>query len=397
MPRAFLAWIGTFSVGCLVVAVAACSYSPRVPEVVRTDSAGVEIVISGPSDVELTWTLEPLLSLGGADDGPAAFYVVRPGRVGTDDAGHVYVLDVSRSQVVVFDTTGQHVRSFGGPGRGPGELSAPSSLAVAPDGSVAIFDLGKRGLIQFDGGGGPLPERPLLGGPTASGSRHIGFTSAGLVVGSMVPPVEGGTFRQALQLLRGDTTDIVAELSFPRPEMARYPSCDVGLNLPRIFEPDISWDANANTVAFSGSASYAVEVVEGDRPVRRVRRSLELRPASEADAVDELDGGFQINVGNGPCTIPPRAMVEKRGFAENIPWIEELVVSPSGELWIRRRTIESATDTKIDVFDPSGAYVGTLPSAAPFPLLFIGDNMIGAAEKDSTDVERLVLYRVGRE
>jgi hypothetical protein len=50
----------------------------------------------------------------------------------------------------------------------------------------------------------------------------------------------------------------------------------------------------------------------------------------------------------------------------------------------------------IDIFDASGAYQGTLPGGTPFPLVFLDEDRFGGAEKDATDLVRLVVFRVRR-
>ncbi len=51
----------------------------------------------------------------------------------------------------------------------------------------------------------------------------------------------------------------------------------------------------------------------------------------------------------------------------------------------------------VDVFDPTGAYLGTLPPGAPWPLAFTPQGNVVAKEKDDMDVERVVVFEVGSE
>jgi DNA-binding beta-propeller fold protein YncE len=52
----------------------------------------------------------------------------------------LYVVDTVACELFVFETNGRLVRRFGGRGAGPGELNAPTYVAVAPDGTIAISD-----------------------------------------------------------------------------------------------------------------------------------------------------------------------------------------------------------------------------------------------------------------
>jgi hypothetical protein len=375
---------------------AACAGDLQRSDVMRWDSAGVEIVVASAHDRALAWTFERQLSLGGEEEGAESFYWVTNSSVGTDAAGRIFVLNPSEHQVVKFTSEGEYIGSVARRGGGPGEIQAPGSLAVAPDGSVSVFDFGKRSLVRFDPEGELLPEVPFRFSPWPGPARHMAHTDAGLVVAAMIPPTEENTFRHALQLLASEDTIILGERSFPRPGMVRYPSCGGGLNLPKIFEVQITWAASGEAVVLSRSADYEIEVLRGGTLLRKVRRDMASRVATEALAVAELGEGFRINFGSGPCTIPVQEMVAGRGYAEVVPWVDQITVAPDGEVWVRRKEIGHEAVGPIDVFDPTGAYTGTLPSGAPFPLFFMDTRRFGARETDEFDVSRLVIYDIQR-
>jgi DNA-binding beta-propeller fold protein YncE len=52
----------------------------------------------------------------------------------------VYVVDTIACQVLTFDLNGRLVSRFGSRGAGPGQMNAPTYIAVAPDGTLAISD-----------------------------------------------------------------------------------------------------------------------------------------------------------------------------------------------------------------------------------------------------------------
>lgn len=53
---------------------------------------------------------------------------------------HIFILDSRFKTVRVFDGTGRHVESVGGPGAGPGEFTAPCGLSVSAEGVVWVAD-----------------------------------------------------------------------------------------------------------------------------------------------------------------------------------------------------------------------------------------------------------------
>ncbi len=54
--------------------------------------------------------------------------------------GRVYVADPPRHAIAVFDASGALAARFGGRGEGDGQLSFPTAVAVAPDGTVLVVD-----------------------------------------------------------------------------------------------------------------------------------------------------------------------------------------------------------------------------------------------------------------
>jgi hypothetical protein len=374
----------------------ACDARSPGSAVARTDSAGIEIVESPREDTQLPWTLEKEFDLGGEETGPESFFSVGPMTVGVDSLGRIHVLNSQESQVAIFSPQGEFIRNVGGHGEGPGEISMGSSLSVSPAGVVSVFDFGKGGLVRFGPEGEPLPTLPFRFYPWPGTTRHLAETADGFLVATMITPLEENTFRHALQLVSESDTMVVADHSSPRPEMAMFPSCGGGLNLPRIFEVQVSWAASDGTVVVARSDLYELGVYEAGDLVRIVRRALGARPASDQMAMEELGEGYTINFGRGPCTIPPREMVDARGFAETLPWIQQLTLAPGGEIWVGRREVGRSTPGIIDVFDGTGAYLGTLPPESPFPLAFLGDDRFAAAETDALDIGRLAVYRVLR-
>ena len=76
-----------------------------------------------------------------------------------------------------------------------------------------------------------------------------------------------------------------------------------------------------------------------------------------------------------------------------MPTLGPLAISPDGTLWARRFTVGSDA-SPIDIFDPEGVFVGTLPEDSPFPIGFLPDGRILVSETDELDVQRLVVRTV---
>lgn len=372
--------------GCLV----ACSSGESSVAVTRTDSAGVEIVVSRGPDRALTWTFTPLFRLGGAEEGAESFYRVGRHGVAADTAGRLYILDRQAHRVVVFDSAGRYLRSMGQRGGGPGELDWPFNLSVADDGTVSIYDMGKRAFVRFGWDGSPLEHlRPEI--------RYTGpfleVTSAGVFFSSDDYDGTTETNRSGISWWRDDTVTTVTSMPRAPAPQVRFPTCGVSFPAPAVFSPALRWDAAGDGVVANRSAAYAIDVYRGGSQVSSVRRDLPPTPATRELAIAELGEGRQVNFGRGPCTIPPEEWVTQAGFAETVPAIAEILTAPDGSIWVRR-TAAGDEPQLTDVFSADGAYIGTLPPGSPFPLAFLPGSRLAARETDDLDVQRLVVYAV---
>jgi len=66
-----------------------------------------------------------------------------------DEAGTIYVLDMGDCQIKVFDRNGDFLRAIGGKGQGPGEMQMPSSMDLAGDERLVVYDMRKSCLSLF--------------------------------------------------------------------------------------------------------------------------------------------------------------------------------------------------------------------------------------------------------
>lgn len=359
----------------------------------RTDSAGVEIVLSRGPDVLFDWTFAPVLTLGGAEEGPEAFFQVSRYSIAVGAEGHLYILDSGNHHVQVFDDEGRHVRTMGRKGGGPGELQFwPNMIRLGSDGTIHVYDIGKRGLVRYAPDGTPLPEVRL----DAFGSMIQGYalTESGIVVRTTAKSPNGDDMLDVLATLApdGDTTHL---LQAPSPPMkpAQF-SCVAISGMTELLAPDLRWTAAGSRIFAVTDAAYVIDVYEAGRHVASYRRDVAPRPATRELAKQSVGEKWEVRFGDGgSCVVQPDEVVDVRGYAKVVPTIGDVVVAPDGTLWVRRYPIRDEP-VPIDILGPDGAYLGTLPAGAPFPAAFFPDGRIVAVEKDEFDVPRVVVYRV---
>ena len=377
-----------FAVGLL----AGCGAdTPDEVVVERADSAGVEIVLSQGQDRPLPWRFEPVFSLGGAAEGAEAFFQVGEQSVATDGVGNLYILDRGNHRVLMFDSTGSHVRTMGRKGSGPGELPMwPMRIEVGPDRVVHVYDIGKRGLVRFGPDGAVLPEHSF-DGHLQDGS--FAPTRAGMLVKTTQRDPEAGG-RERLLLLRPDGDSLVlAQRSMPEMKAVQY-DCVAFSGMPPLFAGSLVWDAVGGRVYTATTVDYRVDVREGDSVVTSLRRDVPARPTDRDIALRQVGEAQTVEFGDGrTCRIPPEQVVEEQGFAPVLPAIDALTVGPRGRVWVRRGHVRDE-EARVDVLGADGAYLGTLPPGAPFPAAFLPDGRVVAVERDELDVPRVVVYGI---
>ena len=82
-----------------------------------------------------------------------------PSSVAVAPSGDIYVADGYGGTVVHrFAATGAHIRTWGGPGNGPGQFTTPHGIWVLPDGRVLVGDRENDRIQVFDPAGAYLCE-----------------------------------------------------------------------------------------------------------------------------------------------------------------------------------------------------------------------------------------------
>ena len=378
----------------LVLLMTACSSgdaSTDAVDVVRRDSAGIAIVDNVGADSPLDWTLEEVRRLGGADDGPEAFF--QP-RVGTDARGRIYVLDRGNHQVLLFDATGAHLRTFGGKGGGPGELQMPADISVLPDGTVGVQDWGKGSIVVWDSAGAVAPEirleRPML---WALDGLPDGFVGQFATMSGFGEAADSTTYELVRLGADADTSAFLTMRVAPGREVDF--GCVRISSMEPLFQPNLRWTTTDGRIVVATSARYELTLRDPTGAITGiVRRDVEPEPATAELAAQEVGDSMRVGFGGGrECAVPPDRVVEQRGHAELVPAVREIGAWSDGGFFVGRG-VGRAKDQSLDVFDADGAYLGTLPAGTPRPHAFLPDGSFVTIETDEYDLPYVVVYRV---
>lgn len=117
--------------------------------------------------------------------------------------GRVYVADVARHQILVFDEAGDKIFEFGQEGSEPGQLLSPNGIAVS-DMYIAVSDTGNHRIQIFNKLGTLVNEIPdIEQGREFANPRGVGYTSRGelYTVNNMTHQIASFTQQGDLQYL----------------------------------------------------------------------------------------------------------------------------------------------------------------------------------------------------
>ena len=358
------------------------------------------------------------------------------GQVSFDGAGNLHVLDHTAAQVIVIDPRGEHLRSVGRSGEGPGEFELPFQLVVWRDGRFAVGDI-FRNTIQVFAPDGRF-ERVLRTGEQGT-LRQMRPDPQGLALYAQGSAQDASLSAFGELLGREPSRDSIDDFGIGRIDLTaeefvvqpllqawRAPRDDVPEEAPeqltlndlldeakrdalmfgrvegRFFEPPLRWDILPDgTIAYSDSSAYAVKFVRpGGQVIDVVRRPIEpggvsrrLRSAAIEREIGSRESLFEDS-GGLPRDV--REQIEDREFYPEIQIVRQLSATWEGGLWIRRPGEEPwDTGGPIDVFGPDRQYVGTFAAGiTSIPVAFGPDGLVAYWEVDELDVPTIVVKRL---
>ena len=387
---------------------------------VITDSAGVTVVANPEAGRWRTgegWDVREELTIGRVDGDPGYLFGSIAG-VCVGSTGEVIVVDRQAATARVFDREGLLVRTLGGPGSGPGELS--NTLAgcwVGPGDTLAVPDLQRFRInrytldgmevasVPFDAGGIPIRWEVFPDGRLVAQMRFGLFDVAQLGFPDLlVAESPGGTL--------GDTV-----LALPPSAAAPRLSGQLRYTL---LAPQPIWtlDHNGGVWVYDGGDYRLVRYDTAGSPATVVTRQLDPRAVNEIDRAliaDRIEATFP-----GPFITN---VLKGINFAPTFPFVFALSTGPDGTLWAQRYRAPSSMaagaraeadfgpqDVEVfladvalrlgapewDVFDAVGRYLGAVTLPEGFEAFaFVGDAIYGVW-RDSMGVEYVKRLRIVR-
>jgi hypothetical protein len=389
---------------CVTLVAGACTGdASREASTVR-DSAGIRIVDNErPAwDANRGWELDssPEIDVGPAD------LLSRVGSMYRLEDGRIIVAHTSVPEIVLYSREGSLLRRFGKRGRGPGEFTDISRMLRAPHGdSILVHDLNQNRITVFDSEGNFIRTAIAV----AEGPRYFIddiFKDGSLLLSSTVPPdLEArGMVRPQRTLFRrapdGTDTELARIPSTPT-FYQELPDGRVDFRSP-FFAHSSHYVIWRNRLAWAATDTFQIHVHELDgRLTTIIRKPQPSRPITEADVQPLIeqrasslpDESLRAAVRRSLAEMP-RGTFPAFGAAEGLG--PSFQVDDDGYLWVAAYALPGASHNDRLVFDPAGAWLGTVALPPRFAPRHIGRDFILGRWRDSLDVEHVRLYRLRR-
>ncbi len=402
VTRWLLVWI-------LCGTAAACGGDSSPRQVVTRDSAGVGIVESSApawADGE-GWTVEPnhLLSIG-IEDGAREYllaYAWRPWRLSD---GRIIVPNRTGDVIKIYDAGGTYLSEFGGNGGGPGEFETITNVWTTGGDTILVSDRGRATVSTFSPTGDFL-NSTILPQPETDGWVLAWFEDGSFVASRMLNPfLRPQVSRDSAELRWYGADDALIRVGGWVGGVRRYEFPD-GSDYMFPFSPWLMTAASSDRIVVGHGDYPEVEVLNRDGLVQLIRWQ---HAEAELGGTEmrEFEQMVMEDREENQRPLFRRRLAELAG-THQFPHYAALLLDELGYMWVRQyrwRTDNLWTGSASLmtsgpgdwwVFEPGGAWLGTVRMPEGLDLSQVGADFILGTHRDKLRVERVRVHRLIRD
>lgn len=396
----------------VVTGAAACERGAGVEDLsLLRDSAGVQIAenVYPDSAAAAWWTLapEPELDIGGMDAGEASA-LFQVGGVHKLADGRVVVAHGGGHDVRIYGADGQHLRSIGREGDGPGEFRRPSRVHVMPGDSLLVYDSQARRLTLLATDGTYARDWPLQQ-PDGRPAALVGIFGDGSLVaqgnalfGSGGPP-PNGRLRPDVTFFRTTPGELDVDTIAVAPGAESFVRTNANAS-GRITSMQIMTIPFGHTAAAAvGEDQLAIGTQDAPEvlfysPTGVLRRILRTGAPMTPVTQEHLDAWTERQLENLPTEqhAAVRANFADMPHGGSIPPYGMVLIDDAGHTWLQDYDDRITPAGTWTVYDPSGRIVARIRLPASFRPHHIGTDFVLGVEQDELDIEHVRLYRLDR-
>ena len=402
-----------FALG-VVLPLAACAGDARSALEVQRDTVGDTVVVRtmAGSLWDSSARLEPEMRIG-AFEGEDEYILGNVAGLAVAPDGSIYLYDRQVPALRKYNADGEFVATFGREGGGPGEYeNSDGGLAVLPDGRVLLRDPGGGRITVYSADGETLETWPLRGGYFTGNPLYV--DTAGVVYTQIWGRNADGERYSALRPFGPDGTPLD---SLPAPEwdheMAAVSFTGENLSMANSvpFSPQAHWTFSPMGNYVGGlSTEYAVDVFRPDGTVLRIRRVTDpvpVEPAEKEAARERIASGFRRFAPDWQWNGPP--------IPDTKPPFQDIAVGRDGRIWVRLSrpgylsepadpddpaSFDRWTEPVVwDLFEEDGTYLGQVRAPEGLrtqPEPVFANEHVWAVTTDELDVQYVTRFRIAR-
>lgn len=383
-----------------------------------SDSAGIRIVeSSAPAWTESSaWRVEPepIVSIGVVEGEEAYLLHTVMGLTRLDD-GVIIAANMGTSDLRFYDAQGNHIRSVGRAGQGPGEFGQIMGMdRIRGDTLMIAEGIGQWSVFTADGEfvrritPQPVPHEgtTVRAQLTLEDGTFIGY---GWPQGS---EPRMGTWLDSAPLFRFDNAGTSPQYVTVLPVTTFVGDGRRGTRVQ--FAPGFTFAAGPDHFFHNYATSYDIERYDLNGNLRAIwRRALTPQPVTDEMISRFHDQFVDAPAEDGSRSPDWRAFRERRfsemTFAETLPAHGTIRLDRTGHLWVQHYEQQDFTDSgqygfgavpiqpsHFSVFDSDGVWLGDIETPGRFAIREIGEDYLLGITRDELGVEYIRLYRLTR-
>ena len=398
---------GFASLALCAFCLGGCSADAGSSAITIRDSAGITIVDNDVERLRTACALDtaPAVRIG-TSEGDEAYQLHRVFGARRLRDGRIVVVNQGSQQLRFYDANGTFLSASGREGKGPGEFSRAFYLWVLPGDTIWVGNYRPWEFLVFAPDGTwkrtvrPSPE--YLNSPEMMDVLDDGRS---ILADRSMPHRQGKGFTAQtvtplLHAADGTVTDTIG--TFPYGRMGQMAEGPTQLWLQPHFESYTRVAAaGARVVMGHGSVpslsvyGAAADTLQLDRIVRWTTVNRAVTPAAIEAERERLREAYATDDPERFRRLVEPLIHEQRPAADVFPAFSGIMVGRDERIWVREYPAPGHTTTRSYLgFDREGRFMCRLQTPAFDNVYEFGTDYLIALERDSLDVERVVMFRL---